>query len=136
MNAVPHTPKILIVDDEEQVATLLSKRLRLIGYDASACLNAREMWEMLPKTKPQLILLDIQLPDVNGFQIYNDLQAHPKHRDIPVIFITAQSHYREQCATELNAKGFFVKPYDAHELFEAIRLALLPKKEENNAAEA
>lgn len=84
--------RILIVDDERPNVQVLNAILQ-DDYEISVALNGEQaLKRAFGEKKPDLVLLDIQMPDLDGFEVCRRLQEHPDTRDIPVIFITAKSN--------------------------------------------
>jgi DNA-binding response OmpR family regulator len=124
---LPDTPlsrKILIVEDDPNIAKALAVRLSALGYQAILAYDALSAMNMAVHSGPDLVLLDISLPAGNGFAVAEKIQT-VLPRKTPIIFLTAskQPEYRKW-AQELGAVGFFEKPYDSEKLLAAIRQAL------------
>ncbi len=106
-----HTsPRILLVDDDPIVIQTLRRALAGLGtlYFAS---RGSEAMRMLREVGPDIVLLDAELPDLTGFQIFEILRADPKLADVPVIFVTCHGEQAiEQAALELGAVDFITKP--------------------------
>lgn len=125
---------ILIVDDEPTIRMLLSKILS--EYRTIEAGDGKEMWQLLQKTKPDLILLDIMLPFEDGLQIAEKLQNHEHYRSIPIIFLTARvtgpdvaAGFRKGCV------DYIKKPFDEVELKARISAALKKKESESKLRE-
>jgi len=82
-------PLIMVVDDEEVVRRLLEKRLASHGYDVLTVANARTMWNKLEKNYPDLIVMDIVLPDIEGPEVVQALRENQATQRIPVIFLSS-----------------------------------------------
>jgi DNA-binding response OmpR family regulator len=121
-----HRPpkKILIVEDDRNIAKALEVRLNALGYQAILAYDALSGLNMAIHSSPDLVLLDISLPAGSGIAVAEKIQTLLP-RQTPIIFLTAskQREYRTR-AQELGAAGFFEKPYDPDELLAAIRQAL------------
>ncbi|MBN1487445.1 MAG: response regulator [Anaerolineae bacterium] len=105
---LPDTSKadILIVDDTPNNLRLLSQMLSQHGYKVRAVLNGSRALSAVQSTPPDLILLDVMMPEINGYEVCERLKADPKTRDIPIIFISAIG------STEGKVKGFNVGGVD------------------------
>ncbi|MDZ4345170.1 MAG: response regulator transcription factor [Candidatus Binatia bacterium] len=117
--------KILIVEDDRDIATGLSLRLKANGYDTAYAGDAHSGIDMASKDKPDLILLDLGLPDDNGFVLMKKMENIPSLSSVPVIVLTGrpQEVYKE--ATVLaGAKKYLQKPVENQELLAAIREVL------------
>ena len=81
--------KILIVDDEPLTVQMLTTFLSMSGYESTGALSRSQTWDKLAYEEPDVILLDIMLPDGNGIEICRELRAQEKWKDVPVIMISA-----------------------------------------------
>ncbi len=110
MNPKSQKPKIAVVEDEEALQRVLVELLKMSGYDAAGITTGTEAVEMIPKLLPDLILLDIILPELNGFEVMRKLSANPLTAKIPIIVLTNLADGRERRqAMELGAKDYLVK---------------------------
>jgi len=117
--------KILIVEDDRDIATGLSLRLKANGYDTACAGDAHSAIDMASKDKPALILLDLGLPDDNGFVLMKKMEKLPSLSSVPIIVLTGrpQEVYKE--ATVLaGARKYLQKPVENKELLAAIREVL------------
>ena len=111
------TPAILIVDDVEVNARLLKKMVEKIGYIGITAAGVNEAVKVMEKTMPQLILLDIVMPHINGYQFCELLKNNQLTRDIPVIFVSAANELNDKMkAFNLGAVDFISKPFDYGEV--------------------
>ncbi len=110
----------MIIDDEQEMASLVAKRVRFMGYDVTCVFEGNEALEKIRLEKPDLVLLDLWLPDVSGLDIYNQLRADPLLATLPVIFFSADPSQENHCLKTLKANGFIKKPYDSSELMAQI----------------
>ena len=105
--------KILIVDDEEDLLTALEIRLELMNFKVVKAATAKEALERISSEKPDLIILDINLPGLSGIDICDILKKDPKTAHIPVIFLTAYSdQHTEFNARNVGAFAYLTKPLD------------------------
>lgn len=116
--------KILIIDDERDITTLTAKRIRAAGYDVDCHFEGKNALDAIRSLSPDLVLLDLKLPDVSGIDIFRDVQSDPTLKTIPIIFISAMHKEEEYCLNVLKAKGFIAKPYDSKVLLNTIRTTL------------
>lgn len=106
-------PDILIVDDIDTELFILNKMIEKLGYRATLAHNAQEAIESISNNMPQLILLDIVMPDINGYQLCEMLKDNQATRNIPVIFTTAMDNEEDKNkAFELGCVDYICKPYD------------------------
>jgi len=105
--------KILVVDDEERVREMLRFRLRLFGYEVLLASDGREALVAAREEKPDLVLLDVMMPEVDGFQVCSRLKQDEATKDIPVVMLTAKAEAKDVArAFESGASDYVVKPYD------------------------
>lgn len=108
--------RILIVDDQETNVLLLEQFLNEAGYrNVSSTMKPQEVCGMHRKNSYDLILLDLQMPDMDGFQVMNELKCNDTDSDLPVIVLTAQPNHKLQ-ALQAGAKDFISKPFDLLEV--------------------
>jgi len=106
--------KILFVDDEEDVRASLSFRLRAMGYDVIGARDGREAIQMAVAHRPDIILMDLKLPDIDGRLVSRRIRTKPGLEQVPVIFVTADATVRPSDNSPLEA--YLVKPFPAEEL--------------------
>jgi two-component system, OmpR family, response regulator len=113
----------IVVDDEPQLAQFLSHLLGFEGFDVRVAGSRDEVvTEFRRKPKPDLVLLDVMLPDVDGFVILSSIRSHPGLKDVPIIMLTAKSN-RESVLKGLagGADGYVTKPVEPDALILAVR---------------
>ena len=105
--------KICVVDDCVDEATLLCEGLKLFGYDAVAAHSGEEALQVIAEQEIDLILLDVGLPDIDGYEVCKRLKSAPETRDIPVIFVTARGSSDDVAhGYDLGAVDYVAKPYN------------------------
>lgn len=102
--------KILVVDDEYMTVEMLSTFLSLIGHQAIGALSGRQTWDKLAYEEPDLVLLDIMLPDDNGLEICRKLRRNAATAHLPIIMISAHFPPMTSEATIAGATGYLAKP--------------------------
>ena len=114
--------KILVVDDELHLAEMMTSRLRANRYEVISALTGEEGLRKAMHEKPDLILLDVLMPDFDGYHVLCRLKEEPETRDIPVIMLTVK-HWSEDIkrAIEKGAVDYIVKPFDPRSLLEKIK---------------
>jgi CheY-like chemotaxis protein len=119
-------PKILIVEDNEMNRDMLSRRLARNGFEVAMAVDGKQGVEMASSEKPDLILMDMSLPIMNGWEATEKVKSNPATKNIPVIALTAHamSEDREKCIAA-GCNDFDTKPVDLPRLLEKIK-ALLP----------
>ncbi|MEE9518234.1 MAG: response regulator [Candidatus Adiutricales bacterium] len=115
--------KILILEDDEANAELISFYLEEEGFDTLISPTGNNFVDKVVTYQPDLITIDILLPDVDGFQVFKTLQQDERTRKIPVIFITVEESKHAQ-GLEMGASGFLAKPFTEKTFKEAIKTIL------------
>lgn len=105
------------------MAQLMRLFLEEDGYQVLVTKYGRHIFRLVAEFQPDLITVDILLPDVDGLHISRQLRAHPDTRDIPILFVTALEERRQE-GLDLGAEGFLAKPFLRKELHEAVRQVL------------
>lgn len=112
--------KILLVDDEPDVLKPVAFRLTASGYDVVTAINGEKAVEMIKTEKPDLVLLDLRLPGINGIEICRIVRSDATLKDIPIILFTASAiHIVEDCA-KCGANDYIIKPFDSKDLLAKI----------------
>ena len=105
--------RILVVEDEIPVALMMVFLLTRVGYDVTTATKGKKAIELASTTKFDVITLDMDLPDINGIEIYRELKQLHIARNTPVIFVTGQPHKENrQRALELGAVDYIEKPFE------------------------
>ena len=114
---------ILIIDDEPDILIMVEARLKKAGYNILKAVNGLEGIDMIMSAKPDLILLDLAMPGIDGYEVCRRSKKDESTKDIPVILFTASvvTASAEEKVKELKADGFIVKPFDHKELLEKIK---------------
>lgn len=121
--------KILVVDDDKSVGTLISAIFRSYGYEIIHLFSGKELLDNLKKDKPDLILLDLKLQDINGLELCKKIRGNPYHNDIPVIILSGISELDVRVSViESGADDYITKPFEISELRARINRALKRKK--------
>lgn len=108
---------ILIIDDNPLNLELVAYLLTNKKYEVSTAANAHEAMKILSICKPRLILMDLQLPDMDGLELTRKLKNDPKYQNIPIIAITARAMESDkQKALEAGCDGYITKPIDVNTL--------------------
>ncbi len=116
---------ILIVDDDHMSHEVLGEYFSLSGYGVLHAENGKEGISMMSERKPDLVLLDVQMPVMDGFVAMEEISRKPEFQNIPVIFLTSLSKSNLKVkGLELGAEDYIVKPYDRAELMARIKAAL------------
>jgi two-component system phosphate regulon response regulator PhoB len=117
--------KILIVDDEEDIVELIRYNLEKEGYRIVCAYSGEEALRFTRGELPQLIVLDLMLPGMNGLEVYHILRKEPRTAEIPIIMLTARGKERDiVTGLELGADDYITKPFRLKELIARIRAVL------------
>ncbi|MCS7179035.1 MAG: response regulator [Anaerolineae bacterium] len=109
--------QILIVEDEPNTAEMLASYFQIQGYEVSVCGWGKEALNFVQHTLPDLIILDIRLPDVDGYEVCRQLRSHRRTAHIPILFLTEKRERIDRLAgLELGAVDYVTKPFDIQEL--------------------
>ncbi len=120
--------KVLVVDDEEHIVMILKDSLEFSGFQVVTAYDGLEALERVEKDQPELIVLDIGMPKLDGWEVCRRLKADPKTQDIPIIILTAYAQTSDKRkGVQLGADRFISKPCDLTYLVEEIN-ALLANK--------
>jgi DNA-binding response OmpR family regulator len=124
-------PHILIVEDHPIIAELVETRLRLEGMDPIKCGGGREALAIIGTRPLDAAILDIMMPDVDGYEVLRYIRAHPATRNLPVIFLTAKSTPADiEKGLAMGANYYVTKPFSGLDLVRKVRICL----EERRAA--
>ena len=117
---------ILIVEDEFSINSLVSKSLRLTGHRCRSAYDGMEALKMIEQERPDLVILDVMLPGLTGFELMEYI------KDIPVIFLTAKAGLEDKLkGLRLGADDYIVKPFEMQELLARVSAVLRRVKREN-----
>ena len=118
-------PKILIIDDEQDILDLLSYNLEKEGYSVSTADDGLKGKELAEKGAPDLILLDLMLPGMDGLELCKSIRNNPKTASIPVIMLTAKSEEVDKViGLEIGADDYVTKPFSVREINARVKALL------------
>lgn len=116
---------IYLVEDDDSIRELVLYTLHTTGFEAEGFRNAADFWQALEKELPQLVLLDIMLPDEDGLHILKRLRAGAETADLPVMMLTAKSsEYDRVVGLDSGADDYLPKPFGMMELVSCVRALL------------
>jgi len=114
--------RILVIDDEPDLLSLAKARLELAGYEVLTASDGEEGLEKARTSAPDLILLDLMLPKMDGFEVCEALKIDEKYKHIPIIILTVKFQPVDiRFAKALGADAYITKPFEGKELVEKIR---------------
>jgi CheY-like chemotaxis protein len=124
-------PKVLVVDDNEDNANIIRDYLEARGYPITVAYNGDEAMAQFESVKPSLVLLDVMMPGMDGWQVCRQIKASPSARDVRVIMVTAlQDWMDKRQAIETGADDYVEKPFELAKLAAVVErnVAQLPQK--------
>ena len=117
--------RVLVIEDEQDLQEVLAYNLRQAGYEVVSATSGQEGLRLLAERAPDLILLDLMLPDLSGTQICRAIKSDPKTKGIPVVMMTAKGEEIDRVVGfELGAEDYVVKPFSVRELLLRIQAIL------------
>jgi len=118
-------PYILVVEDQAETAEMLTSYFKVQGYQVAAVGWGKDALDFVEKIIPDLIMLDISLPDIDGYEVCRCLRAHRRTQHIPIIFLTGRRERRDRLTgLKLGAVDYITKPFDVQELRLRVRNVL------------
>jgi len=118
-------PQVLIVDDERDLVRLLEHNLREDGFETAAAYTGEQALQLARQRVPDLVVLDLMLPDISGTEVCRQLKASPRTRGVPVLMLTARSQEIDRVVGfEVGADDFVPKPFSVRELVLRVRAIL------------
>lgn len=118
--------KILIAEDERDIRDLIAFTLRFAGHEVVAVGNGADAVEAAPLEMPDLILLDVRMPRMTGYEACQQIKADPRVQNIPVVFLSAKGQESEmQAGFSVGAAEYLLKPFAPMELSEKVKELLI-----------
>ena len=113
--------RILVVDDEPDILLMVSNRLKASGYDVVSAADGQAGLEMAKTSRPDLIILDLMLPKMDGYKVCSFIKKDSRYSKIPVIMFSAKAQQDDiKMGEEVGADAYIVKPFDSRVLLEKI----------------
>jgi len=117
--------RVLVVDDDQDLLKMMKLRLEAEGYEFMSASDGLEMLDLLKKKKPDVILLDIMLPGMDGYSSLREMRKDDEFKDIPVIVLSAKEKKKVGDLFALEKIAFFIeKPFDSKDLLQKVRSVL------------
>ncbi|MBI4386485.1 MAG: response regulator [Elusimicrobia bacterium] len=116
--------KVLVIDDEPEMLNLIRYTLEKAGYEISTCDNGRQAWDLIVKTNPDLLILDVMLPGIDGYSLQIKISQNEATRNIPIIVLTALEPSKTLFQKFAQVRGFMTKPFKTDALVEAVEKAI------------
>jgi DNA-binding response OmpR family regulator len=117
--------KILIAEDERDIRDLIAFTLRFSGYEVFAASNGEEAVDLAPKVNPDLVLMDVRMPRMTGYEACKLMKANPDLKDIPIVFLSAKGQESEiQQGLNAGAEEYLLKPFAPDQLTKRVKAIL------------
>ncbi len=117
--------KILVAEDERDIRDLIAFTLRFAGYEVVAVENGEEAYNAAPQEMPDLIMMDVRMPRMTGYEACQKMKADSRVQHIPVVFLSAKGQDAEiRTGMEMGATEYFLKPFGPMELTEKVKEVL------------
>lgn len=117
--------KILVVEDDEDIAQLLALTMKKAGFEVAVSENGHEALNLIRRHPPDLLLLDLMIPGVDGFEVCREIKRDPRTAEVPVLILTARGEEIDRIiGLELGADDYVVKPFSPRELLLRVRAIL------------
>ncbi|MGC9357294.1 MAG: response regulator transcription factor [Anaerolineae bacterium] len=117
--------KILVAEDERDIRELIAFTLRFAGFDVDLAMNGAEAVEKALQTRPDLILMDVRMPKMTGYEACAELKKTPEVRSIPVVFLSAKGQESEiHEGMSAGAAKYILKPFAPDELIKQVKQIL------------
>lgn len=114
--------KILIVDDEPNIVISLEFLMRREGFEVTVARDGEEALAAIAQENPDLVLLDVMMPKLNGFEVCEKVRANPEHAGVRIIMLTAKGREAEVSkGLSLGADGYITKPFSTRDLVEQVK---------------
>lgn len=117
--------KILIAEDERDIRDLVAFTLRFAGHEVFTATNGEEAVDMAPKVNPDIILMDVRMPRMTGYEACKLMKQNPELKDIPVVFLSAKGQEAEiQQGLDAGAEEYLLKPFAPDQLTSHVKAIL------------
>ena len=114
--------RVLIVDDEPSIAKILRKQMEVAGFDVTVAVDGEEGLAKIRDGRPELVILDVMLPKMNGHQVCAAVKQDPALKAIPILMLTAKAQRQDQEeAKTCGAEAYLTKPFQLDELLGKVR---------------
>ncbi|MGQ9466806.1 MAG: response regulator transcription factor [Anaerolineae bacterium] len=115
-------PRILVAEDEKDIRELIAFTLRFAGFDVLLATNGAEAVEVAAAERPDLVILDVRMPKMSGYEACRRLKENPQTAALPVVFLSAKGQDSEiQQGLESGAEEYILKPFAPDELIQQVR---------------
>ena len=111
---------ILVVEDNQDISLLLKLLLESVGYQVKTVSNGKEALKEVEKIQPQLMLIDIMMPEVSGLQVTRTIKEKFDYKDLPILLVSAVDRLKQEQFQESKANGIIYKPFDLNYLISKV----------------
>ncbi|MBU0574156.1 MAG: response regulator [Candidatus Margulisbacteria bacterium] len=117
--------KIMVVDDEKEVQDVLQTRFEALGYDVVIAENGEEALEKVKTDKPDLIILDIKMPKLDGYGVCRNLKGDKDFKDTPIVMLSVKAMEKDrEIGLKCGAEAYITKPFDPKKLVDTVKSLL------------
>jgi two-component system phosphate regulon response regulator PhoB len=115
--------KVLAIDDEPEMLSLVKYTLEQGGFEVHTCDNGRTAWDEIARVKPDVLILDVMLPGIDGYSLQLKISQDPALKDLPIIVLTALEPSKTLFQKFPQVVGFMTKPFKTDELLSTVQRA-------------
>ena len=116
--------RVLLVDDEPSIIKMVVRRLEVEGHRVAVAMDGQEALKKIEANAPDVIVLDVMLPKLNGYEVCTRLKQDPRYRHIPIVMFSAKGQPAdEQIGMQCGAEAYLIKPFQPQALLDEIREA-------------
>ncbi|PIS47667.1 MAG: response regulator [Elusimicrobia bacterium CG08_land_8_20_14_0_20_51_18] len=119
--------KIMVVDDDPEISSLVEYTLESLGHKMKVCDNGRDVIDALREFKPDLLVLDVMLPGVDGYSLATKITEEAEFANMPIIVLSALEPSRTMFTKFTQVSAFLTKPFNTDDLVESVKNALAAK---------
>lgn len=116
--------KVLVIDDEPEMLNLVKFTLEKGGFEVSTCDNGRHAWDEILRIRPDLLVLDVMLPGIDGYSLQLKISQDPQTKDMPIVVVTALEPSKTLFQKFPQVVGFMTKPFKTDELLQTVTTAV------------
>lgn len=115
--------KVLVIDDEPEMLNLVKYTLQQAGFEVHTCDNGRQAWDEIAKVRPDVLVLDVMLPGIDGYSLQLKISQEPQTKDLPIVVLTALEPSKTLFQKFPQVQGFMTKPFKTEELLRTVTAA-------------
>ena len=116
--------KVLVIDDEPEMLSLVKFTLEQGGFEVHTCDNGRTAWDEIAKVKPDVLILDVMLPGIDGYSLQLKMSQDPSTKNLPIVILTALEPSKTLFQKFPQVAGFMTKPFKTEELLKTVQSAV------------